>query len=200
MNRLRDWINQNSSVVTVSSIAILIICLGILFKQFVSPHGPRGPRITSVWYYDLNTKTIFASGSTATPPIVTDSGPLSEDMAEAGVRAYIFSCGECPDDLTGKAAEELESDDAFIGWLEKYSPEAKAEMEKPLKDRDKAVPPVAFEFLMIWEEGHYIQEVGDEQWYLAMSAEGIETMHSLREACTHGKYPKRCYPPNQNQK
>ena len=191
--RIRWWINDHAVTVTVLSVILLVICFGAMLQQYRPP--THLPQITSEWFFDQVTGTIFEAHSNAIPPIATTEYPDQLELVEAGVRAYIFACGECPTDLQGMTIEQVEQSGAFVGWLEQYTDAAKEEMSRAHSLRaDKHVPPVAFEFLMLWEKGHQICRTDDEQWVLAMSEDGVKIMHDLRNRCAGGNYPKRCYP------
>ncbi len=61
-----------------------------------SPTNPAKPRLTGNYYYDLNTGKLFVAATDDFPPIEAPSGP-APDGRKAGVRAYVFSCGDCDD-------------------------------------------------------------------------------------------------------
>ena len=112
MKHLRRWINKHSSIVTVISVAVLILALGWIVQE-VRFRWNRSAVIPDAWFYDLNTGQLFRAKSNGLPPIAAPSGPLPNGE-HAGVRAKVFACGDCSD-----------PSNRFIGWLEKLTPEVK---------------------------------------------------------------------------
>ena len=83
-----------------------------------SPPGTRSAtpppqRSGLIYYYDLNTSQLFTGKLTAIAPIDAPSGPLP-DGGRAGVKAYVFSYGDCADERQ-----------RFVAWLERATPGAK---------------------------------------------------------------------------
>ena len=79
---------------------------------------PPPKRTGQAWYYDLNVGQIFTGNSTEVAPIDAPSGPLP-DGGQAGVKAYVFSYGDCADESQ-----------RFIAWLERAIPNAKKVVEQ----------------------------------------------------------------------
>ncbi len=115
----RDVLNKNPAAVTVGVVVVLALALGLIIMQSRSRVG-AGP--TDAYYYDMNTGKIFLGPSVELAPIETDSGSYKGEPA--GVKASIFTCGGCAN-FDGMTADQLEAHDAWIGWLEQYTPQAK---------------------------------------------------------------------------
>ena len=111
---LREKINQNSTVAAVVAVVVLAIVLLII----VWPGGPSGPGGASgQYFFDLTTNEPFVAPIDALPPIDSPSG--GKDM---GVRAVYMTCGGCGED------------ERFLGWLERYTPQAKQLYLKTVED------------------------------------------------------------------
>jgi len=167
--KLRDFLNNNSAVVTILTVALLIVALGAIVLQ-LRP-GRAGGQVVDVYYYDLDSGQIFTASSREVPPIETSTGPFN------GVRAYVFACSDCGDES-----------DRFVGWLEMYSPDAKA-----LLTRSAEAGPPGPEAFESWEQGHLIRDPNAEEWVLANSQGGFAVMESVREQCPDGR-PRPCFP------
>jgi hypothetical protein len=74
------------------AIAVVLIAVAVI----VILTGGEKPRenIAEVWYYDLDTKQLFAAPATAKPPIAAPSG-ATVDGQPAGVMANVYGCGDC---------------------------------------------------------------------------------------------------------
>lgn len=192
--KIRDWANQNSAVVTIGAVVLLLVALGAIVFQM----RPRTyARVVSVYYYDLNTGKTFVGPSDKMPPIPAPSGPLEGMGGDAGVRAYVFACGDCSDESK-----------RFVGWLEIYTPDAKEAMQNAMRPpaggatpAGGAVPPGPMgspDMFMLMEEGHLIRaekaEDGSEpKWEKYNSEAGFKIIQSIQTRC-EGAPPKPCFP------
>jgi len=168
--QLREFLNNNSALVTILAVVLLIVALGAIVMQ-INGGGGYTPRVVDVYYYDLDTGELFLEKSNEIPPVETASGPHN------GVRAYVFACNDCD-----------EESDRFIGWLEMYTPEAKAALTR---DPAEAQPDEApFDY---WEEGHLVRSIDSDEWQLANSEPGFRIMENIRDKCPGGT-PKPCFP------
>lgn len=178
MPNFREWANNNSAVVTIVAVVILIMSLGFII---MSASGNKyKPRIVDVYYYDLGNGELFLAKSNEIPPVDAPSGPGANNIPQ-GVRAYVFSCGECGD----KAQQ-------FVGWLEMYTPDAKRALTSPpTPDPNNPQGP---EYYDLWEKGHLVSIPGSSKWVQANSEEGFKVMESMQSKCGAGGQPKPCFP------
>lgn len=124
--RVRPWIQRHPRAVIATTGVSLVIMLVVLGAEALS--GPAAISAGKVWYFDLNTGELFAARDGQTPPIAAPSGP-QPDGAAAGVRAYVFACGDC-----GNKSER------FVGYLQVYSLESKQPYLRRVEDgQDKWV-------------------------------------------------------------
>lgn len=177
--KLRDWMNNNSAVVTIGAVVILILSLGYIV--FSSRGRSSGPRVIDVYFYDLNAQKLFTAKSDAIPPIETESGPATGG-APAGVRAYVFACNDCGNE-----------NDRFIGWLEMYTPEAKALLSQPAAETPEQAAEREMRMYEVWENGQLIRAVEGGQWVRANSQEAINITSQIESKCPGGA-PKPCLP------
>lgn len=84
--------------------------------------APPPKRTGQVWYYDLNTGQLFTGKIEDVAPIDAPSGPLP-DGGQAGVKAYVFSYGDCDDE-----------NQRVVGWLERASVNTKKVLTESKSD------------------------------------------------------------------
>lgn len=117
---IRDWMNNNSTVVTLAAVGLLVVALGVLF---VTQRGPSPGELRDAYFWDLEANEPFVAPARAIPPIEAPSGGR-------GVRAHLHTCGEC-------------TADEWFGYLETYTDEAKEHYER------EGVPPADDDELLV---------------------------------------------------
>lgn len=177
--QLRDWMNNNSAVVTVGAVVILILSLGYIVWN---SKGSSPPRVIDVYYYDLNTNKLFTAQSNQLPPIDTESGPVAGSNAPAGVRAYVFACTDCGDEA-----------DRFIGWLEMYTPEVKALRSQPSPQTPEEAAEREQREEEVWENGKLVRAPDGTTWARENTSEGMAITTKIESKCPGGM-PKPCVP------
>lgn len=119
--KLGEWIRRHRVAAGVGSVVALVLS-GAIAAQFVVERTTL-PSKPSVWFYDMGTDKLFAADADALPPIAAPSNAPPPDAPEnwkpsgelLGVRAAVFSCGDCGD-----------AKSRFVHFIEKYTPEARA--------------------------------------------------------------------------
>src|SRR5262245_34979152 len=108
MAGFRDYLNRNSTAGIALAVVVFAVSLAVLIYQV---RGRTGGSPGLVYFYDVNSTSsvpldrLFSAKSDEVPPI---RGPSdSPDSAPGGVRAWVFSCGDCSDRSS-----------MFIGYLE----------------------------------------------------------------------------------
>ncbi len=146
MASIRDTINNNSAVVTVGAVLLLIVGLLLLMNQ-CSEGGP-GQVNKYQYFYDLNTGELFVADALDIAPIEAPSGkpyklPNGQEIP-AGVRAFVYACGECG------------PDSKKIGYLEMYTPEAQKILQDARKQQEAAAKGEStnMDMGMVYEEGY----------------------------------------------
>ena len=104
---IRETLNQNPGLTTGATAGIIILALGfIIWSNFSDSEGGSAP--SKLYYTDDDGATFFPDDIRKFPPF--DHG------GKPAVRARVFSCDG------GKTK--------FVGYLERYTPDAKARLEK----------------------------------------------------------------------
>ncbi len=169
--KARNWLNNNSAMVTILAVVVLILSLGFII---ISSRQPTyTPRIYDVYYYDLDTKTLFVDKSNKFAPIQSPSGKVN------GARAYVYTCGECSD-----------TNSLFVGYLEMYTKEAKEFLENPTPPS----PDDTGSYPDHYEEGRRIRAESDAaRWFNANSSEAFQVTEAVHVRC-NGQPAKPCNP------
>jgi hypothetical protein len=174
MDQARDWVNRNSAVVTVASVAVLVVSLAVIIKQNSTP-GPPPPG--DAYFYDVVTKTYFTDKATKIAPIQSDKG-------NEAIRAHFFTCNECTDAL------DTEGGQRFLGYYEKYALDVKEKIESN--------PQSMHFYEEVFRGRYYCPPDADptlnESWVAAETPEGFEIAQKLQSRCEARKL--RYCPPN----
>lgn len=120
---LREKINENPGATTV--VAACIVLAAIVFIIYQSTGSEAPPPFPQAYYSVDDGKSWFADD-------FNKDAPFTKDGQEA-VRAYVFQCGE------GKP---------FVGYLEKYSPQALKEVQNHRQTMKLDPPPSLMEEIM----------------------------------------------------
>ena len=200
---LRDSMNNNSALVTLAAVVLLVVALGWIILKSKGPSGAS--QFKSQYYYDLNTGTIFAADSSEMPPIETPSGP-DKTGNPAGVRARVFACGDCRRSYVGMTEAQMEEAGAFIAFIEKFTPEFKKAVEEPKEavaepteatgvpgDPNYRRPGGGGRMMMEGGQGLLIRQVNGEKWLSMRSREAQKITTTFGTKCPDGRSTP-CYP------
>lgn len=182
--KARDWMNNNSALVTIAAVVLLVISLGVIIMQ---TRGPGSVRAIDLYFYDLNTGKLFVAKSDHIPPIKAPSGPFGEQGLPGGVRAHVFSCGECGD-FTGMTAEQVVQAGGYIAYLEMYTPQGKAALTADPSD------PNAAPMMIDPMEQTLVKPVDGDQWMSMYSERGYRMTDAAMQQCPDGSPGQACRP------
>lgn len=178
---LRNFLNNNSSLATILAVVLLLISLGVIILQ---TRNANSHEAVGVYFYDMSSGQLFAAGSDQVPPISTPSG------ADSGVRAHVFSCGDCPNNLVGMNAEQVKETGAFIAYLEQLTPRGK---EAYLASIQPVAPGAEEPPFVDTTEHTLVRRVEDTKWERVNSREGSQIQSSV-DACENGIPARACLP------
>jgi hypothetical protein len=177
------FLQANRTVTVV--VCVVLIALALVFTLRGGGGGSQVPvSPTRAWFYDVGTGKLFPGEAKAIPPIPAPSGKQLADGSAGGVRAHVFSCGECND------AEQ------FIGWLEYATPAARALMEQVGRAAESDMRPPDFETVNEKiQAGQLIAKAeAADAWLPSNSEAAIAIQGEAMKRCGEGKTPKRCTP------
>lgn len=177
---LREHLNSNPVIATSVTVGALVLAVLVLLWQLGEPAAGEGE-----YYYDPQTEALFIAPFDSHAPVSTPSG------GDDGLRARVFGCGQCPGNLEGMTLEEVEAAGATIGWLERYSEQARQILEQydELPDDEEELERVE----QAEEEGAEVRPVGADTWYPVDSPAGDALFDRIAQRCA-GAVPMECYP------
>lgn len=148
--------------VGISVAVAALVVAGIV----VAIGGGDGRKSTSLsareklWFYDLGSKELFAGPAKERPPVKATSG-------EDGVRAYVFSCGQCSES------------EQFIGYLENF---------------EDVTPKPGENAMIASNRGHLIRAVDGTEWFPAISEDANKITGSAKSRCSGDQKLTECFP------
>lgn len=182
-----ETLNKNKALGFGIVGACLVVVIGIVVWQVMSGGPPSDiPAAGNVHFFDVTTGTTFQRSESEVPPIKAPSGAQDADGAPAGARLYRFSCTSCEDTAS-----------QFDGYIEKFTPEAQAELLKVFSYGDGNVwdqlPPSAKVGLeKVRADGRRIAkpEAG-ATWVTQSSPEAAAILKAIKDKCGNG-VPQEC--------
>ncbi len=168
----RQWLDEHRGAVAAGLTAMILLCTA--FVAGGSPASAFDRNDPVIWYYDLNQQELFAASyQGSTLPATTDSAG-----APGGVRAFVFSCGDC------------DSGAMFVGYLEKFTEQAE-HARKQLDDLDSAADEQE-----LWQqvsEGRFIRTTETDEWVLYDSPDGRHIRGRTLNRCNPNP-TRACHP------
>ena len=174
------WISTlyKSPALTVGlSIAVIVVSVGFLYSRVSSGQAAEPTfEVRHAYFYDLSSGKIFVNALSDPPPIAAPG--QGEGDEPRGVRAYLYTCGQCSP--VEWFVAYLESFDLAIRdeWAKKRTP------GDALTDADRAV----------LDAGRYIAGVPEKEFVPAHKPEAAPLIERAKKACPDGKPPKACEP------
>ncbi len=183
---LRDTLNNNSAVVTVGAVAILVMALGILFY---SQSGGTSGRVNvpqERYFYDLKDKTLYKVSMDTISPSPAPSGG-------EGVEAFVMTCEDScgGKDLSGMTAEQVAEQGFFIAYLERMSDRTRRQIEQA-REKNPGSPAAMMGMEMMMD--NQFRTVSDERWIPQSNPRFRQLQESLMARCPNKRYPTRCFP------
>jgi hypothetical protein len=180
---IRSFVNKHSTVMTIVVLVILAMALGYLLYS----REPESGGVPDAYFYDTGSTAadpldrLYALKGNDVPPIAAPSNTGS-DRAPAGVRARVYSCGDCRDRAS-----------LYIGFVETNSPRAKdaiSAMQKAGEQAKGSLPGL----MAAIDEGNTIAVLPDLKWVRKRSQEGLKILADAQQHCGAGVEPIECQP------
>ena len=158
---LREAINRNQKLVAALGVVVVLALVGYIVYYSLFQFGNRPPGIGEAYYTTDNGATTFAAAANLNPPFDHDGQPA--------VRAYLFECGGKP----------------FVGYLERYTPEA----IKAFNDLTEALktakpgggpPPEVGRAQAMERAGLQIKRPQDKEWISTSGPKAQELRSSIK--------------------
>ncbi|MHC4571904.1 MAG: hypothetical protein ACYS0C_07495 [Planctomycetota bacterium] len=171
---VREWINTHPKIIIgIATISMLLLFVIVIY-MLIPEKTIEIEEYDKEWFYDLNAGELFVAESDLVAPIEAPSGPLANG-GPAGVRAYVFSYSEEPNERN-----------RFIGFLEIPDPNAKDDKLLSLESTATGAE--------LWGQGRLIRRVEDERWVPANSDEGRAILGELFYPNAKGEIAHYCPP------
>jgi hypothetical protein len=157
---LREAVNRNQLLTGAIIAAVLLLSIVLVIYRVTG----SGAGVGKAYYTDDDGQSLFADSASRLPP-------FQRDGREA-VRAVVLTC----DGGHGR----------FIGWLEKYTPEAQAAYERQGADSSPSramMGPMA--------SGVLVKKPGDSLW---VSQQDPRYLRIVGIVCPDGSIPERVLP------
>ena len=163
---MREWMNDNNSTVTIGAAVVLVVAVVIMLATFGGGEDANEAPTVGRYFLDLTTNKPFVAPPDAVPPIDTPGG-----KKDAGVRAVYLTCGGCGD--------------RFLGWLERFTPEAKRlYLDTVAQNKTRKTPlPAEMVVRQGLPNGFQVRGPDGGEWVAQSSARGQEVVNSARDRC-----------------
>lgn len=177
LQNLRSWLNNRRPLVAGVCAVLAVLAVVLIVSGFFGSGGGDSRRkpIVKVYYYNLNDGKLFEADRESISPMAAPGQGASDEPA--GVRAYVYSCTNCADASTH-----------FVGWLERYTPEARQTL---LAIMNKAPTP---QQIAAVEQGHQIRAEADGEWIRANHPDAAMIKRTVDERCQGKGRPRACTP------
>lgn len=104
---LRETLNQNPGITTIGIAVIIVVAVGLVVMSLIGGEGSSAGPSNKAWFSDDDGNSWFADDRSKIPPF--------DHKGKQAVRAHVYTCDG------GKTK--------FVGWLERYTPEGKKQLE-----------------------------------------------------------------------
>ena len=185
--KIREFLNQNSSIGILAAVVLLVISLFIIYRELSGAGRPQPPQ--SKYFMDLNTGEVFIGDFNALAPIETPSGP--HEGEPAGVVANIFACGECEKSYAGMTVTEIEQTGAEVAYLTKFSMEGKQALERM---RDEEFSPEEYPPEEELDYRELVADVNADRWFYMETDIEAQMLYEDMPVCPEDKPLRQCYP------
>jgi hypothetical protein len=150
---VREQINQHHKAAVIVSVTLLFVC-AVAIAYNIREMTPRRADVPEAYYTTDDGKTLFSAPSDRLPPF--------DEAGKQAVRALVFRC---------------EHAEPFVGYLERYNPEALrilSEVEYAAKHAKPGDPPPKNLAAApnAQRNGRQVKKPGEREWVDVSSPEG----------------------------
>ena len=179
-------LNRSPAATLAISAAALFGASCFLYAQIASQAA--SPSLLSppanVYFYDIEKGELFVHLDSDPPPIMA---PSQSAGTPRGLRAYVFTCGDCASEQT-----------LLVGYLETFDPKSDAAAQyktfrEILATHGPNVDAAAAESKA--EGGRLVATREGKEWFTRDSPEGQDIVSLATKACANGDSPRPCQPP-----
>lgn len=169
----RTTLQKNAPFVILAALALLVLSATVIWRNRPGS-GTQQQALRHQWFFDVGTGKLYIVDIDTAPPQVPESRATLADGSPGGVKAYVFSCGDCADPATH-----------FVGYVATL-PES--ERVKPAELRNPSAETIARVLVT------NTAAVGLE-WVPRNSEKAERIRMDLQGRCKEGQSLKECPPP-----
>lgn len=96
LGRLRQSVQSNP--IPIAIVAGIVVLAAFIWIIRARTARSVAPGVTGHWYYDIESKKLFVQSEMDLPIAVPPSGAMLTELAPGGLRAHVYSCGDCSDE------------------------------------------------------------------------------------------------------
>lgn len=164
---LREKMNENPRVTTAITAGVVVVALMLIVYQ-LWPEAPIQP-LSKAYYTVDDGQTYFVEDIDKVPPFMHEG--------KEAVRAHVMQCGE-----TGKP---------FVGWLEKFTPEAKKKLDALYQKTGGKRPPERIE---LEETQRLVRRLPEMKTYIPFSYQIADKLQTFQCKETPNTYAREIFP------
>jgi hypothetical protein len=147
----------------IIAVVLLVAAGGVTYWRMSGKGGPV--TTTGVYYYDLSKGELFTASSDRIPPF--------QHGGNTAVRAHVFACSG--------------GGEQFIGFLEKFGPQARAMIEGIVKNSKMGSPEQLIAHGQIPPDQHLVASPdAPEEWHPIRSQQGQRITSAPQSKCNDG--------------
>lgn len=184
---IRAWLNRHPVAGAGLATTLLAVCLVYFVLNATATMG--GP--SKCYYFDLASGRLFTAPSGQLLPIASPSSDaaVTSDLPSGGVRAYVFTCGDCGDRKS-----------RFIGYLQTHNPRTLERMSRGGHGGHSTSTALKLLYLQESADGLLIRAFNSDanqaegDWVPERSPQGASVYQSVSMRCGDGGRIERCEP------
>lgn len=184
---IRVWLIRHPVAGAGLATTLLAVCLVYMVLTATATMG--GP--SKCYYFDMASGRLFTAPSGQLLPIAVPSpdAAVTSDLPSGGVRAYVFTCGDCGDRKS-----------RFIGYLQTHNPRTVERMSKRGHGGQPMSTALKLLHLQESDDGLLIRAFNsgtnqaEGEWVPERSPQGALVYQSVSMRCGDGGRIVRCEP------
>ena len=159
---------RTTNILKAAGVVALLLVAVLFIASRINRAGRTGEEDLTVWFYDQSEQELYPAPRNAVPPHKGVGGPSGD-----GVRAVVVAAPEQQSDAGARR----------IAYLETYTPELKALIERVLEARasglpcEETLPPRDSDF---YQKNTLVRRAEDSDWYDTTTPQALRIMSEWR--------------------
>ena len=178
---LRQWVNDNSAVVTVAAVVVLVLAVLFIFRgQFGGGIDIPNADELQAYFYDTVTEEVFVDKQNKIPPFVNEAG-------HECVKVRMYTCGNCAES------------ERWPAFYEKFTEDMKKQYEEAMAQSGGKYIPMMGGMMGPGQMGGTLMSLDGQNWVTQMDPSIRGRYKEMMTKCPDGKY-RPCNPGDENKK